>query len=515
MQPDNPPRPDQTPAPTSPVQPDAGQVARSGGPPPIDPNRARLRSLLIRLPLFFVPVLTTAFFLGGGGSGGATAPAPAALARSAVQTSIPSARITPLPDKLHAYEELDYEAEQRERQLSLDPYATGLPEGGDPEHAPLGGDAFGEVITTEDRLTGLSSELDPGGVTGSPTQSDAGGPADELKLKLSEFQGELEAQEASQGVAHRGLTPIEDIGVSGKSGAMVDADDAKLAQMEAALTALDAESGAGPRPGSGVDQVPGGQALMDEVIAADSYSEPISTQDSLHAANLASLERVMDASLKLSNPALVEAELEARSVDDDRHVYPIAQANATAREVNYFGAAEPVDSLAPSAPSGFYGTGTRDGFEAVTVAAQVHATTMVTPGATVKLRLLDDVYLSGQKIPRSSFVYATTSLRRDRMALDIENVTYRGNIYPVKLTAYDLDGQDGVAVPASVEREVAKQQGTRSIGSLGRTGLGTADVAAQLALQGVDAARSLATAKMNAVKVQLKAGHRLILQNGQ
>ena len=110
-----------------------------------------------------------------------------------------------------------------------------------------------------------------------------------------------------------------------------------------------------------------------------------------------------------------------------------------------------------------------------------------------------------------------TRIQGERMDILVETVEYKGTLFPVELEVYDVDGQQGILVPNSMEydaaREIAAGMGT-SMGS--RINIST-DAGAQIAsdvgkgvIQGVS---QYVEKKMRAVKITLKAGHRLLLHS--
>lgn len=62
----------------------------------------------------------------------------------------------------------------------------------------------------------------------------------------------------------------------------------------------------------------------------------------------------------------------------------------------------------------------------------------------IKLRLMDEVTINGECIPKNTVVFATVRLSADRVYLTTETVTYKKKDYPFNADVYDLDGIEGL-----------------------------------------------------------------------
>lgn len=63
----------------------------------------------------------------------------------------------------------------------------------------------------------------------------------------------------------------------------------------------------------------------------------------------------------------------------------------------------------------------------------------------VKMRLLDDVTINGDRIPKNTVLYAKATLSPKRMYLEIESIKYQKKVYPFNAGVYDLDDEEGIA----------------------------------------------------------------------
>ncbi|MGV8092070.1 MAG: conjugative transposon protein TraM [Mangrovibacterium sp.] len=91
--------------------------------------------------------------------------------------------------------------------------------------------------------------------------------------------------------------------------------------------------------------------------------------------------------------------------------------------------------------------------------AEVYETTMVLTGNRVKLRLLEDGWLNGVKIPKGTFLYGTCEVMNERLQVTIRQIPVKDNFIPVEITVYDLDGLPGLYVPDNAARKAAKEAG--------------------------------------------------------
>ena len=150
-----------------------------------------------------------------------------------------------------------------------------------------------------------------------------------------------------------------------------------------------------------------------------------------------------------------------------------------------------------------------------TVAACIHQDQTLTDGQAVKLRLLEPMQAGNIVVPKNTLVAGTAKVQGERLDILVSSIEYAGNIIPVELAVFDMDGQKGLSVPSSMEQE-AFNEAMANIGS----GLGTSISFAQSAGQQVamDVTRGLLQGtsgylakKFRTVKVKLKAGYKVML----
>ena len=150
-----------------------------------------------------------------------------------------------------------------------------------------------------------------------------------------------------------------------------------------------------------------------------------------------------------------------------------------------------------------------------TISACVHNNQTVMDGQTVRFRLLEPMSVSGREIPRNALVVGTAKLQGERLSIIISSLEYRGSIIPVELSVYDTDGQAGIFIPGSMERNAAKEIAANMGTSVGSSVNISTDAGAQLAadlgkglIQGTS---QYFAKKMRTVKVHLKGGYKVLL----
>ncbi|MES5133704.1 conjugative transposon protein TraM, partial [Hoylesella timonensis] len=150
-----------------------------------------------------------------------------------------------------------------------------------------------------------------------------------------------------------------------------------------------------------------------------------------------------------------------------------------------------------------------------TLKVVVDRTTTLKEGDNVALRLLETAKVQGLRIPRQSRLIASAKIEGNRMHLLIKSIEVNGHIIAVKLSAYDIDGQEGVYIPGSEDINALKEVGANIGGSMGTSFTFASSAKDQIiseAARGVmQGASQLLQKKLRTIKVTLKGGYRLFL----
>jgi len=103
--------------------------------------------------------------------------------------------------------------------------------------------------------------------------------------------------------------------------------------------------------------------------------------------------------------------------------------------------------------------------------AEVYETTTVLTGNRVKLRMLEDAQLNGNKITTGTFFYGICEVSNERLQITVRQIPVGENFISVDITIHDMDGLSGLYVPDNASRKVAKEVGssTNTSAMIGRT----------------------------------------------
>lgn len=148
------------------------------------------------------------------------------------------------------------------------------------------------------------------------------------------------------------------------------------------------------------------------------------------------------------------------------------------------------------------------------ISAVIPEAQILVSGATVKLRLSEDVYIAGVKVPKNHFVYGQASLNGDRLQVAISSIEFNKRILPVALTVYDKkDGLAGINIPGAITRDVAKRSAAQSVQGLGTISSLDPSFGAQMATAGLNMAQNLVGRSAKLVRVTVAAGYAVLLKD--
>lgn len=150
-----------------------------------------------------------------------------------------------------------------------------------------------------------------------------------------------------------------------------------------------------------------------------------------------------------------------------------------------------------------------------TIPACISESQTLEQGGRVKLRLLAPLQAGSVTVPANSLVTGTADIRGERLDILVSSIEYAGNIIPVQLATYDIDGQRGIFVPGSESRTAAKEvlgdvsQGMG--GSISFAGSAGQQVTMDLTRGVLQGGTRFISQRVKAVKVKLKAGYKVLL----
>ncbi|MBN8788542.1 MAG: conjugative transposon protein TraM [Terrimonas sp.] len=135
-------------------------------------------------------------------------------------------------------------------------------------------------------------------------------------------------------------------------------------------------------------------------------------------------------------------------------------------------------------------------------------------GATLKLRLLEDIYVAGVKIPKDHYVYGMVTLNGERLQISISSIEYQNYVLPVSLTVYDKkDGLQGIHIPGAITRDVAKRSAAQSVQRLGTLNMLDPSIGAQAVSAGLQMAQNLVSKSAKMVWVTVEEGYPVLLKD--
>ena len=178
--------------------------------------------------------------------------------------------------------------------------------------------------------------------------------------------------------------------------------------------------------------------------------------------------------------------------------------------------AEFIDAWNQPRNMGFFTAAGNEGIkDKNSIRACVNQTITLTSGKELQIRLLEPMIAGNIRIPANTILVGACRIGNERMEVTINSIQYAGNIIPVELQVYDLDGQRGISVPGSDEINAAKEIASQMAQSAGSSITITDDAGSQFAADMgkslIQGASQYVSKKMSVVKVTLKANYQLLL----
>jgi len=414
----------------------------------------RQRKFMLVLPLLVLPFMTMAFWALGGGKDGE------ANDQSEQQTGfnlkLPDAdfREEKPMDKLGYYDQARQDSVRFLEMMKNDPNFGEMAFSDTEDYLP---DGMEEGYGTSHRRTGLNTSPYGGGVSsGDPN-------ADRIYRKLAELDREM-----NRPVSVPEAEPYGYAGSRNNGAGINSADVDRLEQM---------------------------MQMMGQPGGEDPEMQQINGM----------LEKILD----VQHPQRVQEKLRQVSESRKGQVFAVS-AKSHETPVSLLDNAQEQ----PAASNGFFSldemTAVADTQNAVQ--AVIHETQTIVDGSTVKLRLVNDIYINGVHIPKDNFLFGEASLNGERLNVKIGSIRYGNSLFPVELAVYDMDGLDGIYIPGAITRDVAGQSADRSMQAIGMTSLDPS-WQAQAAGAGIEAAKTLFSRKVKLVKVTVKAGYQVLLRD--
>jgi hypothetical protein len=98
------------------------------------------------------------------------------------------------------------------------------------------------------------------------------------------------------------------------------------------------------------------------------------------------------------------------------------------------------------------------------IAAMVNEQLLVKGESRICLKLLQDIYAGDERIEKGTVLYALVrGFSTQRIQISVHSILHRGELLPVNLEVYDMDGIKGLYVPSSTFRDLSKELGSAGI----------------------------------------------------
>ncbi|WP_293906178.1 conjugative transposon protein TraM [Sphingobacterium sp. UBA5670] len=416
----------------------------------------RQRKFFLVLPLVAIPLLTIFFWAMGGGKTNETR---ASEPSSGLNVLLPDAKKGTVSgqDKISSYEQARQDSLKREEAARQDPYYSSYGAGMD--------STMDSGLRLLDKKAGYPSAF------GDPNEQ-------KVYAKLTELNSVLQKNQVM--VPQYGSSQINNF--------EKDAEISDLKEDIARLQSMMMEMGSGKQSADPeMDQI---NNVLENVL---DIQHPARVQQRLKEKSEQNTGQVFGVgTIKKSVPYTL---LDNKSVKDYTIEY---QSDPNRQDNQFFGLSN--DESSPT--------------DANSISAVIHDNQTLVTGSTVKLRLTEDVFVNGQRIPKNEFIYGQVQLNGERLTIEIESIRYKKHLFPVSLTVYDLDGLAGIRIPGTITRDVVKQNSNEAISSLS---LGSFDqsLGAQAASAGIELGKNLFSKKIKLVKVELKAGYKILLKDNK
>lgn len=150
-----------------------------------------------------------------------------------------------------------------------------------------------------------------------------------------------------------------------------------------------------------------------------------------------------------------------------------------------------------------------------TMRAIIDETKTIKLGDEVKMRLMEDIQIGSMKVPKGTIIVAKSNLSGNRLQLKVTSIEYKERIIGVDLSAFDLNGQEGLYVPLSTEAVGLKALGEglaeTATGGISIQQSGKDQILTNVSNGLIRSGGNYLRSKAGEVKIKIKAGYQLYL----
>ena len=150
-----------------------------------------------------------------------------------------------------------------------------------------------------------------------------------------------------------------------------------------------------------------------------------------------------------------------------------------------------------------------------TMRAIIDETKTIKLGDDVKMRLMEDIQIGSVMVPKGTIIVAKSNLSGNRLQLKVTSIEYKERIIGIDLSAFDLNGQEGLYVPLSTEAVGLKALGEglaeTATGGISIQQSGKDQILANVSNGLIRSGGNYLRSKAGEVKIKIKAGYQLYL----
>lgn len=222
------------------------------------------------------------------------------------------------------------------------------------------------------------------------------------------------------------------------------------------------------------------------------------------------IQTMLDKILDIQHPERMKDKIREESIQNSKKVYTVTAADNS--YITTF-SSNTVDTVAlmQIEVNGFFGIQHAESEEITTgIEAVIHTEQSLVAGSTVKLRLLQEVFVNGRRVQGGQFVFGICAINGERLTIDINSIQAAGSILPVSLSVYDIDGIEGIYVPGAIARDVAKHSSNQALQDIQLSSLNPS-LEVQAASTGLETVKNLINKKSRLIKVTIKSGYKVLL----
>lgn len=221
---------------------------------------------------------------------------------------------------------------------------------------------------------------------------------------------------------------------------------------------------------------------------------------------LQQIEGVLEKILDVQHPERMQEKLQKQSAASPTKVFSVSKATPMLSG-KYFGTPDSTTIITRFFVDTDLDTTQVNIVNAVTVSDQI-----LSDKSIIKLRLEDEIFVSGKKIPRGSYLFGVCKVDSERLLIKVTSIFFQNSLYPIDLVAFDMDGLEGLHVPGTIGNEAVKQGSNQALQDLQVLSLDPS-IGAQAVNAGVQTAKSLLGKKTRMIRVNVRAGYKVLLRD--